>query len=130
MTAENSNTTSFVSAIPILNVEGVGASIEHYTSVLGFTKDWDWPDEEADKTFASISNGHAHLFLAKDSQGARPTFIYYEVGDVDRLHEEYQKAGATIRQAPEDMPWGMREMLIADLDGHILRIGGSTEGHE
>ena len=41
MTAENSNTTSFVSAISILNVEDVGASIEHYTSVLGFTKDWD-----------------------------------------------------------------------------------------
>ena len=123
------SSTSFRSAIPILNVKSVEASIEHYTSVLGFKKDWDWPDEEEIKTFASISNGKANLFLAKESQGVRPVWIYYDVGDIDRLLQEYQQAGATIKKLPEDRPWGMREMLVEDLDGHVLRIGGSTEEH-
>ena len=116
--------TAFTAMTPILNVASVEASIEHYTSVLGFDKDWDWPAEEEDKTFASISNGAVHVFLSEDSQGARPVWIYYNVGDVDKLHEEYAAAGATITQVPADKPWGAREMLVEDLDGHVLRIGG------
>lgn len=131
--------TTFTAMTPILNVASVEASIEHYTSVLGFNKDWDWPAEEEDKTFASISNGEVHVFLAENSQGARPVWIYYNVGDVDRLHEEYVAAGAVINQEPVDRPWGAREMLVEDLDGHVLRIGGppseeehgeSEEGHD
>ena len=122
-----SESTRFTAATPVLNVGSVEASIQHYTSVLGFKKDWDWPAEAEDKTFASISNGEVNIFLAENGQGARPVWIYYSVGDVDKLHLEYVKAGADIRQKPVDQPWGAREMLVADMDGHILRIGGSRE---
>ncbi|MDE2812877.1 MAG: glyoxalase superfamily protein [Gemmatimonadota bacterium] len=131
--------TAFTAMTPILNVASVEASIEHYTSVLGFNKDWDWPAEEEDKTFASISNGAVHVFLSENSQGARPVWIYYNVGDVDKLHEEYVAAEAVITQEPVDRPWGAWEMLVEDLDGHVLRIGGppseeehgeSEEGHD
>lgn len=122
---------AFTSVTPILNVQSVEASIAHYTLVLGFKKDWDWPAEEEDKTFASISNGEVNVFLSENGQGARPVWIYYSVNDVDELHEKYARAGAEIRQKPVDRPWGAREMLVADRDGHILRIGGpSGKGHE
>ena len=122
--------TAFTGVTPILNVESVEASIVYYTSVLGFKKDWDWPAEKDDKTFASISNGKVAIFLAENGQGARPVWIYYSVGDVDALHEKYVRAGADIRQTPVDQSWGAREMLVADKDGHILRIGGpSKSGH-
>ncbi len=52
-----------------LNDPSVEASIEHYTAVLGFNKDWDWPEEE-DKTFASVSNGVATIYLTENVQGA------------------------------------------------------------
>ena len=121
--------TAFSAMTPILNVESVEASIEHYTLVLGFNKDWDWPAEEEDKTFASISNGEVHVFLSENSQGSRPVWIYYNVGDVDKLYQEYAAAGAVVTQEPVDRPWGAREMLVEDLDGHVLRIGGSpSEG--
>ncbi len=122
--------TAFTAMTPILNVASVEESIEHYTSVLGFNKDWDWPAEEEDKTFASISNGEVHVFLAENSQGARPVWIYYNVGDVDKLHEEYAAAGANVKKEPVDEPWGAREMLVEDLDGHVLRIGGPPSGGE
>ena len=122
--------TAFTAMMPILNVASVEASIEHYTSVLGFNKDWDWPAEEEDKTFAAISNGEVHVFLSENSQGARPVWIYYNVGDVDKLHEEYAAAGAVVSQEPVDRPWGAREMLVEDLDGHVLRIGGSPSEEE
>ena len=122
--------TAFTAMMPILNVASVEASIEHYTSVLGFSKDWDWPAEEEDKTFASLSNGAVHVFLSENSQGARPVWIYYNVGDVDKLHEEYAAAGANVKQVPVDEPWGAREMLVEDLDGHVLRIGGPAKEEE
>lgn len=125
------DSTAFTAVTPILNVQSVEASISHYTAVLGFKKDWDWPDEKEDKTFASISNGKVNVFLCENGQGARPVWIYYSVNDVDELHEKYARAGAEIRQKPVDRPWGAREMLVADKDGHILRIGGpSGKGHE
>ena len=127
---EASEPTAFTGMTPILNVASVEASIEHYTSVLGFNKDWDWPAEEENKTFASISNGEVHIFLAENSQGARPVWLYYNVGDVDKLHEEYAAAGANIKKEPVDEPWGAREMLVEDLDGHVLRIGGPPSGGE
>lgn len=123
-----SKSTAFTAVTPILNVESVEASIAHYTSVLGFRKNWDWPADVADKTFASISNGEVTVFLSEKGQGARPVWIYYSVENVDELHERLARAGAEIRQKPVDRPWGAREMLVADRDGHILRIGGPSSG--
>ncbi len=125
-----SKSTAFTAVTPILNVESVEASIAHYTSVFGFKKNWDWPADVVDKTFASISNGEVTVFLSEKGQGARPVWIYYSVDNVDELHEKLARAGAEIRQKPVDRPWGAREMLVADRDGHILRIGGpSNSGH-
>ena len=39
------------------------------------------------------------------------------------LHAEYEKSGARILNPPTDEPWGMREMLVADLDGNTFRMG-------
>lgn len=125
-----SGSTAFTAITPILNVESVESSIAHYTSVLGFKKNWDWPADEEDKTFASISNGEVTVFLSEKGQGARPVWIYYSVDNVDELHEKLARTGAEIRQKPVERPWGAREMLVADKDGHILRIGGpSRSGH-
>lgn len=123
-----SRSTAFTAVTPILNVESVEASIGHYVSVLGFRKDWDWPAEKEDKTFAAITNGEVTIFLCENAQGARPVWIYYGVDNVDELHEKYARAGADIRQKPVDQPWKAREMLVADIDGHILRIGGPSKG--
>ena len=114
---------SFTGVMPTLNVSSVEKSIEYYTTVLGFTKDWDWPEEEANKTFGSIKNGKVTVFLVENEQGARPFWVYYTVNDVDTIHEQYKAAGAKIIEPPTDQPWQMREMLVEDIDGHVLRIG-------
>jgi uncharacterized glyoxalase superfamily protein PhnB len=113
----------FSRVIPILNVRDVASSIEHYTRVLGFTLHWDWPRDQSAKTFASLCHGQAELFLCQGEQGAAGTWLYYDVEDVDGLHQQYRAAGAELIQAPTDRPWGMREMLVRDIDGHVLRIG-------
>jgi uncharacterized glyoxalase superfamily protein PhnB len=50
------------------------------------------------------------------------------VDDVDVLHQEYKSSGAVIRQAPTNMPWGVREVNVQDPDGHRFRMGSDSIG--
>ncbi len=43
--------------------------------------------------------------------------------DLAALYQEYQAHAAKIIEPPTDKSWAMREMLIEDVGGHILRIG-------
>jgi len=114
----------FEGVTPILNVKNVPASLDHYVRVLGFTKDWDWGEPP---TFASVSRGDVCIFFCEDGQGHPGTWMSVFVEDVDALYEEYRASGATIRRPPTNYPWGMREMLVEDPDGHCLRMGTGTE---
>jgi len=115
------NDLSFQAATPILDVASVEASIDHYTTKLGFTASWDWPEGD-DKTFAAVSNGAVTLFLAETEGTIHPTWVFFDVNSADHVHEAYVEAGATIVEAPNDKPWGSREFLATDLDGNVLRI--------
>jgi uncharacterized glyoxalase superfamily protein PhnB len=116
----------FQCAIPILNVKNFAASIDYYTNKLGFTKKWDWGEPP---TFGCVGRDKIEIFLCEGGQGQPGTWMSIFVKDVDALHDEYKKSGATIRQAPTNFPWGIREMNVEDLDGHRFRMGcESPEG--
>jgi uncharacterized glyoxalase superfamily protein PhnB len=115
----------FLSSVPILNVKSVRASIDYYVHKLGFEKEWDWGDPP---TFGCVWRDQVRIFLCEGGQGAPGTWISIFVQDVDALHEDYQRRGATIRQAPANFPWGVREMNVEDLDGHRLRLGSDATG--
>ena len=116
------NDLSFKDAMPILDVKNLEASIEYYTSKLGFTKNWDWPDDSEDKTFGSVTNGEVSIFLAETAEPIHPTWVFCDVNNADNVYKAYVEAGATIREAPNDKPWGSREFHAEDLDGNVLRI--------
>ena len=122
--------TAFHTPIPILMVKSVEASIEHYTTVLSFHKNWDWPEEQENKTFASVSNGKATVFFSQTAEETQPIWVYYTVDDIDKLHEVYKAAEANISDPLSDKSWGMREFQVTDPDGHLLRIGAGLEHHE
>lgn len=53
---------------------------------------------------------------------------YLRTLDVDRLHDEFGRAGLPASGIPrieavEDKPWGLREFALLDEDGNLLRIG-------
>ncbi len=115
----------FESAVPILNVKDVTASITYYVEKLGFYKEWDWGSPPS---FGCVFRDSVRIFLCHDAQGARGMWVSMFIRDVDALHEDYKKSGAIIRQAPANFPWGLREMNVEDLDGHRLRIGSEATG--
>lgn len=115
----------FESAVPILNVNNVPASIAYYVDKLGFAKEWDWGSPP---TFGCVFRDGVRIFFCQGAQGAPGMWISIFVRDVDALHDDYRARGAIIRQAPTNFPWGVREMNVEDPDGHRLRLGSDATG--
>ena len=112
--------------IPILNVSDLRASMDYYVNVLGFRKDWDWGDPP---DFAGISRGDSSIMLCENGQGHPGTWLWIGVEDADEFYEEYKASGAIIRDDPINYPWAY-ELRVEDPDGHVLRIGSESRGHE
>jgi len=110
----------FQQSTPILYSENVRRSIDYYTQVLQFGNKWEWDDPP---TFGGVSKDSVQLFFCEKGQGHPGTWIAIMVKNVDVYYETIKAAGAIIRAAPDDKDWGLREMLIEDPDGHILRVG-------
>ncbi len=109
---------------PILRVENLAASVDHYVRVLGFELDWHEPG-----VLGSVSRGRCTLFLCEGDQGNRGAWVWIGVSNVDALCEEYRSRGATVRHPPTNYAWA-REMQIEDPDGNVLRFGSEPDEEE
>lgn len=117
----------FKQAIPVLYSENVRRSLDYYTQVLQFDNKWEWDDPP---TFGGVSKDWVQLFFCEKGQGHPGTWVSIMVKNVDDYYEAIKAAGAIIRAAPDNKEWGLREMLVEDPDGHILRIGQDTSRKE
>jgi catechol 2,3-dioxygenase-like lactoylglutathione lyase family enzyme len=62
----------------------------------------------------------------REGDGAR---LWLQVPDVDAEHQRLRAVGADVRQPPADMPWGLREMELADPDGRRILLVEVPEHH-
>ena len=119
---------------PILCVESVSRSIEYYVGCLGFRLGWAWsqveqrflqPGERIEIHFALVGRGNVQFMLSQQSQGAPGMWLHLDVDSaqqLDALYEEWTRQRAKIVEPPSVRPWGMYEMRVQDLDGHMLRV--------
>jgi catechol 2,3-dioxygenase-like lactoylglutathione lyase family enzyme len=113
--------TKFEHASPILNVSSMARSERYYVDVLGFgNAEWGGDD------FTCVTRDGANIYLSEGDQGQPGTWVWLGVEDVEALHKEYIRSGATILQPPENFSWA-REMKVADPDGHVLRFGSDPK---
>lgn len=105
---------------PIVHVRSLKASQIYYRDALGFKLDWDHGEPP---DFAAVSRGDSQLFLCEGCEGLPGAWTMIFARDVDRLHDELRHRHALIKQPPTNMPWGMREMQVADPDGNVIRFG-------
>jgi catechol 2,3-dioxygenase-like lactoylglutathione lyase family enzyme len=129
MATDNEATTCYSLAAVFL-VDNVGATARWYRDVLGF-RFTAFPQEEPFE-WASLVNGGAEIMLQRapgyrkpDLDPLRPGGVWnaylYATG-VDALHERI-KDRVTVRRAPCDQPYRLRELEIADPDGYVLAFG-------
>jgi len=108
--------------VPILHVADARASIDWYAR-LGFEVEWEHVFEPGMPLYVSLRRGSARLHLSEHSgDGGRASHVYLYVQDVDSI----DRAGVV----PEDRPWGMREAVLTDPDGHVVRVGSPLRDGE
>jgi uncharacterized glyoxalase superfamily protein PhnB len=122
-------------ASPILGVRNVRQAAEYYRDVLGFTLDPEngvfqpSPDEPGG-VYGIVKRAGVwvHFQIRRDELPSRTRQpyerdVYLYVSDLDAVHTDFQSRGATIVQPPVAMPYGVREMVVEDLNGYRIAFG-------
>ncbi|MBX7131294.1 MAG: VOC family protein [Fimbriimonadaceae bacterium] len=122
-------------ASPILGVRRVREAAEYYVSVLGFDLDPEFGvfQPEADDpqgVYAIVKREGVwlHLQIRRGEEPVRvresiECDVYIYVPDVESLHAEFQERGANILRPPADQAYGLRDMVVEDLNGYRLVFG-------
>ena len=123
---------------PILGVRNVRQAAEYYRDVLGFSLDPEdgvfqpSPDEPGGVYAIVKRDGawiHFQIRRGEIPQRERPGLerdVYLYVDNLDELYVDLQRRGAQITQPPRQAPYGLREIVIEDLNGYRIAFGEET----
>jgi catechol 2,3-dioxygenase-like lactoylglutathione lyase family enzyme len=115
------------SVIAQLRTTDLAGSIRFYTALPGFTLAFQYED-----FYAGIRAGaqvfHLKLVDAKDPSIAvvareNHLHLYFETPDVNEAADACRRAGVPLVTDVHPTPWGTREFVIHDDQGHTLRFG-------
>lgn len=111
-------------AIPNVFVKNFATALDYYTGALGFNVLFVYGDvpfyAHVARDAAVLAIRHVDKPVIDHTAAEDLLSAFIEVSNVDILHQEMQNAGARVRQAPRDEPWGMRSLIVADLDDNLI----------
>jgi DNA-binding transcriptional MerR regulator len=114
--------SSWLHYMPRLPVSDVDASVAYYEEALGLRLAW----QTTDRKLSALASGPIEILLLVPWDGdgpPPPQSAYVYVEDPDALCAEYQEAGATIVESVATRPYGMRDFVVSDPDGHRFTLG-------
>ena len=121
-------------AAPVLGVRDVPAAVEHYQSAFGFECPGGMFGPEDERVYAVMRRDgiEVHLQIRRRNiwaaaRGSHERSAYLYCPDVDSLHGDFDSAGALVIEPPTDMPYGNREIVLRDQDGHRLAFGVDSD---
>ena len=102
-----------------------GSKISRYENGISYphSASWSWDEPP---TFGGVVDSETTIFFCKGDQGHKGTWLALNVDNVDEFYKAIKTKGAEILSPPDTKLWSMREMLVKDPDGHVLRIGHHT----
>ena len=115
------------SVIPQLRTTDLAASIEFYTTRLGFTLEFQHAD-----FYAGVRSGdyvvHLKLIDAPDPSIAfvdreEHFHLYFQIADVSAVARDLERRGVRLVKDVHETAWGTRECIIKDNAGHTLYFG-------
>jgi DNA-binding transcriptional MerR regulator/catechol 2,3-dioxygenase-like lactoylglutathione lyase family enzyme len=119
--------TTWLHLMPRLPVTDMDRSVAYYQDALGFRLAW----RTVDDRLAALASGEIEMLLLVPWTGDSPppahsAYVYVE--DPDALCEEYRQAGADIVDPVASRPYGMRDFVVRDPDGHRFTLGRGEQG--
>ena len=109
--------------IPQLRIISATVSLPFYVEGLGFNVDWKHQFEPGFPLFMQLTRRNQVIFLTEHTGDCQAGgAVYFIVPNVDSCYSEFIGRGIVAIQAPQDTPWGTREMVVTDPDGNHLRF--------
>jgi len=118
---------------PVLGVRDVKKAVAYYTDILGFECqggifEGAAPGEGGVYAVVRRQEIEIHLQIRRRDiyAGAREDIesdTYVFVQDADALCQEFQAKGAVILRGVQDEPYGLRDFVVEDPEGHRLVFG-------
>ena len=122
---------------PYLIVDGAGAAIDFYCSVLGATERMRMPAPDGRVGHAELQLGDSMIMLADENAqmdvrgpraiGGTPVSLHVYVEDSDAVFERAVQAGARALRAVEDRFYGDRSGQFEDPFGHRWDVSTHVE---
>jgi len=114
--------------IPILRIFDEAKAREFYVDFLGFEIDWEHRFEPGTPLYLQVSRDECVLHLSEHHGDSTPgSAIRIDTSDIDALHAELASKRYTYaRPGINEMPWGTREVSVADPFGNKLTFTSTT----
>lgn len=125
-TVSETQLSGWLHLMPRLPVGDMERSVAYYQEALGFQLAW----RTRDGGLAALSSHGIEVLLLEPWTGTDappPHAVYVYVEDPDALCAAYQQAGADIEEPVASRPYGMRDFVVRDPDGHRFRLGRGEE---
>jgi predicted enzyme related to lactoylglutathione lyase len=113
----------------VLRPADFNRAFEFYAHQLGLHifREWGDGDERGVVFFLGIGflevSGHCRERAGEKVQ------LWLQVRELDAVHRDLAAAGVPIDEAPDDKPWGLREMRIHDPDGVVIIVIQVPDDH-
>jgi len=116
----------FPRIMPSLRYDDVAGALNWLRDAFGFVEHLRWTDPDGAVLHAEmrIDGAYFELSQAVDAYPSPRTLgsvsgaLIVFVDDVDAHHARAVRAGAAIVSEPDDKPWGLRQYIARDPEGH------------
>jgi catechol 2,3-dioxygenase-like lactoylglutathione lyase family enzyme len=110
----------------IVSVADLDRALLFYRDALGFVEDY----RTGDVVMLGVPDGDLELLLhqREPTPGVAGVAAGLLVDDVDAMTAAAERAGAIVVQQPADQPWGERQSVLTDPDGHVLCLVSRSSG--
>jgi uncharacterized glyoxalase superfamily protein PhnB len=102
----------------VVSVADLGPALGLYRDVLGFSEKY--RGDEIVMLGAPFGDLELLLHQRPPTPGRAGVTVSYLVDDVDTVTAAAAKAGASVIDEPADQPWGERQAVLTDPDGHVF----------
>jgi predicted enzyme related to lactoylglutathione lyase len=101
----------------IVSVADLGPALAFYTGALGLAEQYR-TDELA--MLGMPGGPEVLLHQRPPTPGTAGVAASFVVDDVDAVTAAAEKAGGIVVDSPADQPWGERQSVLTDPDGHVI----------
>lgn len=112
--------TSLVRAV--VSVADLGRALPFYRDVLGLPVQ---PRGPGVVGLALACGSEVLLHERPTTPSPAAVVLSFGVADVDAATDAARAAGCAVLDEPTDQPWGERQSVLADADGHVVCLVGT-----